>query len=254
MTTSIRTTAQAAAATVALCAAIAFFTSGSAPLAAGEAMPLIRTISVSGTGDVKGVPDEAHLTAGVLTEARTAAEALAGNSRAMNQVFATLKRLGIPEKSIQTSNFNISPRYADADPGQPYVPKIIGYQVTNTVQVTIAGIDRVGPAMDALVTSGANQSQGIFFTIADPKPLEREARRKAVENAMEKARTIADAAGVHLVRIVSINEGGGYAPPMPFIAQRFAAETAIAAPPPPPPVAAGEATVMVNVSIVYEIQ
>lgn len=252
MTLSPRNAALSAAATIALCAAIALFTSSSAPLAAGDDTQVIRTISVNGIGEVKGTPDEAHLTAGVLTEAKTAADALANNSRRMNQVFATLKRLGIPEKNIQTSNFNISPRYADADPGQPYVPQVIGYQVTNTVQVTVDGVDRVGPAIDALVSSGANQSQGIFFTIADPKPLEREARQKAVREAIEKARTIAEAAGLRLVRILTVNEGGGYAAPVPIFAQRMAAEAVPA--PPPPPVAAGEATVMVNVSLVYEVQ
>jgi hypothetical protein len=213
----------------------------------------VRTISVSGTGEIKGTPDQAHLSAGVVTEGRTAAEALAANSRAMNQVFATLKQLGIPDKNIQTSNFNVSPQYPPYNNNGPQPPRrIIGYQVTNTVNVTVDGIDKVGPALDALVKSGANESSGIYFTIADPKPLEEKARRDAVAEAQAKARTIADASGVRLGRIITINEGGGYMPP-PVPMMRMEAAMAAPPPPPPPPMAAGEQSVSVSVSIVYEI-
>jgi hypothetical protein len=250
MTLSTKQTALSAAATIALCAALALFTSGSAPAAAtADTDVMVRTISVSGQGEEKGTPDQAHLSAGVVTEGRTAAEALAANSRAMNQVFATLKRAGISDKDIQTSNFNISPRYADHDGSRPHIPVIVGYQVTNNVQVTVDGVNRTGPVLDALVASGANQSHGIYFTIADPKPLEQTARREAVQEAIAKARTLADASGVRLGRILSINEGGGYVPPMPMVMNRAALAQDSAT-----PVAAGEATVIVNVSIVYEIQ
>jgi uncharacterized protein YggE len=249
MTLSTKNAVLSTAATVALCAAIALFTSGSAPAAApADADAMIRTISVTGMGEEKGTPDRAHLTAGVLTEGKTAAEALAANSRAMNQVFAALKRAGIAEKNIQTSNFNISPRYSESDGTRPHIPQIIGYQVSNNVQVTVDGVDRTGPVLDALVASGANQSHGIFFTIADPKPLEVKARREAVAEAMAKARTIADASGVRLGRILSVSEGGGYIPPLPMVRGRMEMAQDAAT-----PVAAGEATVLVNVSVVYEI-
>jgi uncharacterized protein len=252
-----RETVTRAGAALALCAAISLFASGSAPIteaiaATADSAAIVRTISVSGQGEAKGTPDQAHLSAGVVTEGKTAAEALSANSRAMNDVFATLKRLGIPEKNIQTSNFNVSPQYPPYNSNGPQPPRrIIGYQVTNTVYVTVDGIDNVGPALDALVRSGANESSGISFGIKDPKPLEETARRDAVEEAMAKARTLADAAGVHLGRILSINEGGGYAPPIPMMARDIANAGVSAL---PTPVAAGEATVLVNVSIVYEIQ
>src|SRR5580698_6719195 len=82
----------------------------SAAPAAAPAMPP-RTITVTGEGQTSAVPDEARLSSGVVSQGRTAADALAANSRAMNQVFATLKQLGIPEKSIQTSEFTVSPQY-----------------------------------------------------------------------------------------------------------------------------------------------
>jgi uncharacterized protein len=221
----------------------------SAPIAAAAAPrvadPIVRTIAVSGIGDVKGTPDQAHLSAGVVTQGRTAAEALAANSRAMNQVFATLKRLNIPDRNIQTSNFMIMPVY---DPNDNRPPRaIVAYEVTNTVTVTVRGVANTGPVIDALVGAGSNRAAGIAFTIADPKPLEQTARRKAVADAVAKARILAEASGVRLGRIVTITESGGYMRPMPYMMHRAAASAAT-------PVAAGEATVLVNVSIVYEIQ
>src|SRR5215469_13141910 len=81
-----------------------------ASLAADAAPP--RTLTVSGDGEAKAVPDEAHLSAGVVSQAKKAADALAANTRAMNEVFATLKRFGIPEKDIQTSQFSVEPQHA----------------------------------------------------------------------------------------------------------------------------------------------
>lgn len=247
-----RSAAMSTVAAVAICAAVAFFASASAPLAAGADEP-VRTISVSGHGDAKGTPDRAHLSAGVVTEGRTAAEALASNSRAMNDVFAALKRLGIPDKNIQTSNFNVQPQYPPYNPnGQQPERHIVGYQVTNTVTVTVDGVDKVGPVLDLLVKSGANESYGIAFDIADPKPLTEGARREAVAEAMAKARQLADAAGVHLGPILTINEGS-YVQPIPVMRREMAVAN-MAAPAPPPPIAAGEETLSVDVSIVFEIQ
>ena len=235
---------------IVLCATVAVLAAGSAPVAAangGGDVPL-RTISVSGSGEAKGVPDEAHLSAGVVTQGRSAADALAANARAMNAVFASLKRMGIADKNIQTSNFNVMPQYENGNGS--HEPRIAGYQVTNTVEVTVEGADKVGPAIDALVASGANQSYGISFSIHDPKPLEAAARRDAVQDAMAKARTIAEAAGVHLGPVLSISEGVYQRPPIPMMhARAMVADVAE-----PTPVAAGEASVDVNVSVVYEIE
>jgi uncharacterized protein YggE len=205
-----------------------------------------RVLTVSGSGEVKGAPDQAQLSTGVVTQAQTAAAALASNSRAMTSVFDTLKRAGIPEKNIQTSNFSVSPQYGSTKPNGPQ--RITGYQVSNTVTVLVDRLDKVGPALDALVAAGSNQIDGPNFSIADPKPLLAKAREEAVKDATARAQTLASAAGVALGPIVSISEGGGYSPPQPMYRM---AVTATAAP--PPPVAAGEETVSASVSITWEI-
>jgi hypothetical protein len=214
--------------------------------AGAQTAPPPHVLTVSGAGEVKGVPDQAQLSTGVVTQAGTAAAALSANSRAMTSVFDTLKRAGIPEKNIRTSNFSVSPQYGSVKPNGPQ--RIVGYQVSNTVTVLVDRLDKVGPALDALVAAGSNQIDGPNFSIADPKPLLAKAREEAVKDATARAQTLAAAAGVTLGPIVSISEGGGYVPPQPLYRMAMAPANA-----PPPPVAAGEETVSAGVSITWEI-
>jgi hypothetical protein len=217
-------------------------------LAGALAMPAMaadpRTISMTGHGEIKARPDSAELTAGVTTNAAAAARALADNSTRMKSVFAALEKLGVPADDIQTANFSISPQYAN--PGTE-APHLTGYQVTNEVSVRLDDVAKLGPALDALVTAGANQMNGIDFTIRDLAPMLEQARTAAIADARLRAQTYARAAGVMLGPILSIREGGGevrpvrMAPPMVFAAKAV-------------PVAAGEESVDADVSVVWEIQ
>ena len=217
-----------------------------APARADSDAATTRTLTASGSGEVRAAPDEAQLATGVVAQAPSAAAALAANARAMNRVFDTLKRAGIAEKNIQTSNFSVSPQYAASKPGQ--TQRIVGYEVSNTVSVTVDKLDRLGPTLDALVAAGANQIDGPNFGIADPKPLLAKAREAAVKDAVAHAQTIAGAAGVSLGPIVSIGESGNQPPqPMPRGAM-FALKEA-----PSTPVAGGEQRVSADVTITWEI-
>jgi hypothetical protein len=210
-----------------------------------NADPAPRTLTVSGSGEIKAAPDAAQLSTGVVTQAPTAAQALAANARAMNAVFDTLKRAGIADKNIQTSGISLSPQYTSAKAGQ--AQHISGYQVTDTVSVLADALDKVGPTMDALVAAGSNQIDGPDFIIADPKPLLAKARAEAVKDAMAKAQAYAAAAGVTLGPILSINEGGSPAPqPMGRMMMSMAKA-------PDTPIAAGEESVTADVSITWEI-
>lgn len=204
-----------------------------------------RLLTVSGSGEVSAAPDEAQLSAGVVTEAKTAAAALADNTRKMNAVFATLKRLGIPDKAIQTSGFSVSPQYPPYNSNAPRV--ITGYQVSNTVTVKVDDLAKLGTSLDALVSSGANQMNGVSFSFRDPKPLLTQAREEAVKDAIAKAKAYAQAAGVTLGPIQAINESGAE-PPRPFM-KVMALEAAG-----PVPVAAGEQSVTASVTIAWEIR
>ena len=206
--------------------------------------PQLRLLTVMGEGEVRARPDQATLSAGVVTEAKTAVAALIANGRAMNAVFDTLKRLGIPERSIRTSEMSVQPQY----PNDSRVPRhIAGYQVSNTVTVTADDLGKVGPIVDALVSSGSNSLGDISFSIRDPKPLLAQAREAAVKDAMTKAETLARASGVTLGPIAQISEGGLVGPPQPMMRMAMAPNAAT-------PIAAGEQTVSASVSISWAIR
>jgi uncharacterized protein len=205
------------------------------------------TLSVSGQGEVRAAPDQAVLSTGVATTAPTAAAALSENAAKMNAVFATLKRLGVPDKSIQTSNFMVSPQYAPYNANETGVQKIVGYQVSNQVSVTLDDPRKLGPTLDALVAAGSNQINSVGFAIRDTAELMAKARAAAVADAIVHAHTYAAAAGVTLGPILSIQEGSGEGPRPVYetmvTAQRLA----------PTPTAPGEQSVSANVTVVFSI-
>ena len=210
--------------------------------------PAPRTLMVSGEGEARAVPNQARLSAGVLTIAKTAGAALAANSKAMNAVFATLKKIGVPDKSMQTSDFSVSPQYPVDRNGSDNTRRIIGYQVSNTVNVALDDLGKLGPALDALVSSGANNINDIGFAIRDPKPLLAQARAAAVADAVVRAQAYAKAAGVTLGNIITIQEGE-YSPPRPMTRMAVMSDSAA-----PTPIAAGEESVSANVTITWEIR
>ena len=221
-------------------------TAGGLPAAYAEQAPP-RTLTMSGQGIAKAAPDQAQFSTGVVTQGKTAALALAANSQAMNAVFATLKRLAIADKDIQTSNFSLSPQYQEYKPGTTGPQRIVGYEVSNTVNVTVEDFSKTGAVLDALVSSGSNQIDNISFSIRDTSALLKQARAAAVKDAIDRAQTYAKAAGVTLGRILSIQESSNYQPRPMYEARALMAEA-------PPPIAGGEESVSANVTITWEIQ
>jgi uncharacterized protein YggE len=233
---------------LAVCAVFSIIAAGADTPCAAYADPAPpRTLTVSGQSIAKAAPDQAQFSTGVVTQGTTAAQALAANSRAMNAVFATLKRLGIPDKDIQTSNFSLSPQYQIYKPGTSGPQRITGYQVSNTVNVAVENLDKTGAVLDALVSSGSNQINNIGFSIRDTSALLKQARAAAVKDAIDRAQTYAKEAGVTLGPILSIQEGGSEPPRPMYRAMAMMAEA-------PPPIAGGEESVSANVTISWEIQ
>jgi uncharacterized protein YggE len=207
------------------------------------------SLNLSATGEVKVAPDMAVITFGVVTEAATAQEAMALNATRMTQVATALRRAGLGERDIQTSGLNLQAQY---DYVQDQPPKLRGYQATNRVTVNINDLTKVGTTADAVVAAGVNQIDGISFGLKDPKTAEDQARRLAVQALQAKARLYAEALGVQLGGIRSLNEGGGYTPqpPMPVFAmarmQSAGADST--------PVSAGELSVKIDITGVYDIR
>ncbi|HEY1877887.1 MAG TPA: SIMPL domain-containing protein [Rhizomicrobium sp.] len=202
-----------------------------------------RTITMNGHGEIKAVPDIAIVNAGVTTSAQTAAAALSANSTRMNQVFDALKKLGIPDRNIQTANFSISPQFTMGESSNSH--RVTGYQVNNEVSVRLTDVKRAGTVLDTLAGAGANQMNGISFDIATPAPLLEKARTQAVSDAHARAETFARAAGVTLGPIISISEGASEPQARPLYRVM-----ALAA---PAPVAPGEQSVTADVTVVWEI-
>lgn len=206
-----------------------------------------RTISLSAGGVASASPDTAHVSTGVVSEATSARDALDKNSAAMGRVVSELKAQGLDAKDIQTTNFAVRPRYRRFKDGRS--PEIIGYRVVNSVRIKVRGLDRLGAILDKVVTLGANQIGGIAFRVEDPAPLKDEARRRAMESAIRKARLYAEAAGAKLGRVLKISEDVGPQPPRPVYA-RAALEAQSAA----APIEPGEATLRVRVTVTWELE
>lgn len=212
-----------------------------------SAADAVRTISVGGQGEARGVPNQVQLSAGVATVAATADAALAENARKMTAVFAALKHLGVPERATQTSNFSVQPQYAQNTRGDG-ADRISGYQVSNQVDVTLDDTKKLGPALDALVAAGANQINSVSFGIRDPTTLQTEARQAAIADARKRAETYANAAGVMVGQVISIDEQNAEAPRPVFRAMAGLAEA------PATPTAAGELSVGAAVTVVFELK
>lgn len=213
------------------------------------AAPSAPMLNLSAYGEVKVAPDMATINFGVVTEAKTAAEAMRLNRERMSQVLATLKRQGVADKDVQTSGLNLSPMY---DYRENQTPLLRGYQASNMVNVAVYDLTRVGRTADAVVEAGVNQINGIGFGLRDPQTAENAARVRAVDALKAKAELYARATGHRLAGLKSLSEGVGYAapPPMPVMMRREMAQDAAAA---SNVVMPGELTLRVDVSGVYEL-
>ena len=222
---------------------------------AQEAVSEPGQITVSGLGEVTAEPDLAVITTGVVTSAPTAREAVTANTQAMNGVLGRLKEMGIADRDLQTSDFSITPQYQHfrGQNGQPTPPpRIVAYEVRNTLRVRIRELESTGAILDAVVSDGANQVNGIDFSIDDPTALMQKARRRAVSDARDRAEVLADSLGVALGRIVSVSEGQMRPPvPQPRMARM---EMAMAADAGPVSVEAGEQLLTATVTITWEIE
>jgi uncharacterized protein YggE len=203
-----------------------------------------RAITVSASGSVEVEPDTARINTGVTTEAETAQEALAENSRVMKEVIAGLKDAGVDAKNIQTSSLHVSPRYTRPERGD--TRQIDGYQVTNQVQVVTKDIKGLGEILDKLVTLGANQLGGLSFEASESETLRDKARTEAVANARRRAELFATAAGVELGEVLTISEGG-YSGPSPRPMARAMEASAV-------PIESGTQTLTADVTVTWALK
>jgi uncharacterized protein YggE len=232
--------------------------------------PNSAILSLTAEGRSTRTPDLAMFTAGVVTQGRTAAEALSENSRQMAAVTAALRRAGVADRDIQTSALSLNPRYTNPEreammraretrepyvpPAEPSAPRIVGYDARNHVQVRVRRVAEMGRIIDALASAGANEINGPHFTVDEPRAALDEARSAAVAEARQRAELYARAAGMRVVRILSIAEAGGFYPVQEIMVTGMRRFNVSSPPPPPPaPVSPGELSLGVNVSVQFEL-
>jgi uncharacterized protein YggE len=218
---------------------------GATPAIAQSApiLPDGTILEVSATGKTTRVPDVATISAGVVTQSQTAAQALSGNAGQMAKVLAALKSSGVEPRDIATSSVSLQPQYRYEN-NQP--PVITGYQASNTVSIRFRDVSKAGRILDTLVAQGANQINGPTLSIDQPDAALDEARADAVKRARARAELYAKAAGLSVSRILSISENGEQAgEPRPPIAYMARAKVAAA----DTEIAPGEADVTVAVAV-----
>ncbi|MDQ0321153.1 uncharacterized protein YggE [Pararhizobium capsulatum DSM 1112] len=218
---------------------------------ADEATPREAVISVSGEGRSAATPDMAVLSFSVLSDAKTAREALDANNKTMADVLNALKTGGIAARDLQTSGFAVNPQYQypDNSDGANKPPVLIGYQVANSLTIRVRDLAKLGGIIDQAVTLGVNQGGSIQFTNDKPEATIIEARKAAVADAVEKAKVLSEAAGVSLGRIVEISENSQRPEPMPMM-RAMAKESAADG----VPLATGENAYSVNVNVTFAIK
>ncbi len=201
----------------------------------------IHTITVSATGAVTLVPDVARVGLGVTVTKPTVKAARDAAGTAMNAIIASLKALGIDDKDIKTTSIDLSPQYSNASPA-----KIVGYRMSQQLQVTVRDLDKAGDVVDTATAKGATDVNGLWFEVADPAKAMDEARADAIAKARTSAGAMASAAGVTLKGVVSISESSAYYPG-PYYGVAGARDEAAT------PVQPGTQDVQATVTVVFEI-
>ncbi len=211
------------------------------PLAAPAAAQ--TRLDVVASGEVTRVPDIVRIDAGVVTQATSAVEAIRLNAQRMDAVRAALRRAGIADRDIQTSNISLQPdyRYAENRP-----PELTGYRASNQVNVRFRDIANSGQILDALVAQGANQINGPNLAIEHPEAALDEARLAALTNARARAELYARPLGLQVKRILAISEAGAAAPPPMPVMRMQAADSATRIDP-------GEQTLGVTLTVSFEL-
>jgi uncharacterized protein YggE len=214
---------------------------------AAYAIPADGTLlSVSASADATRVPDVATISTGVVSQAADANAAMRANAAQMDKVMAAIRAAGIAERDIQTSGINLNPNYKYVENAPP---TIVGYQASNTVNVKVRDLSKLGKVLDTFVEQGANQINGPSFEVDKPDEAYDEARIAAIKKAQARAQTYAKALGLNVRRIVSISEGGASVPrPMPML-RAMAADAEMKS----TSVSPGESTLSVAVEVVFEL-
>lgn len=232
--------------TVALLAGMAVisYSAAASPASVQDDGSLLRTIQVSGNGEVSVQPDRARVRLGVETESESAQDALQLNNEQMSSVIETLLQADIEESDIQSDVLRLEAMYESGEDMNSRT--LTGYRASNIVLVTVRDLDNLGDLLDEAVAAGGNSLQGIQFEVSDQAQFEQAAREAAMSNAQNKAEQLAELAGVELGDVRTIIETGFSAP---IVASAVREEALVAG----VPVQPGSQTIQASVQVTWEI-
>jgi uncharacterized protein YggE len=234
-----------------LAAAIA--AASSAP-AFAETVSLAHTITINGEATLYVDPDHASMTLGVVTNGATVGEALRQNNTKVNAVIAAVRAQGVKQNELQTSTFSIQPTHPTDKDGRFLYDQIAGYEVTNTLTVTVSDLAKVGAILDAASNAGANTSNNVVFEVNNRDELLDKVRVLAMKNAKHKADMLANAVGASVGPLITV---GNYN--VVSTEREFAPAPPPPPPPPPPPgegtsILPGQLSVSADVTAVFALK
>ena len=206
-----------------------------------------RTITVPGAGTVVVEPDVASVRLGVNVLASTAGAARESAAQTMNAVLKAVIAQGVARRDVRTSLVSLNPTMEYSGKG---APKVTGYQVQNSVAVTLRNLARAGELIDAALGAGASTLDSLDFRLGDPAKATEQAREAAMDDARARATTIARAAGQKLGDVIAVVEGSPVSPPMPFPAARMALKAEADA---STPVESGTQEISVYLTVTFEL-
>lgn len=211
-----------------------------------------REITFDGEGKVYAKPDLAILQLGLTNEATTSEEVVTKNNDKMNSITKEIKALGIEDKDIETTNYNLSPKYNYTDNRGSFID---GYTLNQDIQIKIRDFDKISAVIQKATSLGANTINQLQFTIDNPEKLKSEASDIAISKAKEKATNIVKASGLRLGKIINVYEGGGVSSPVPMYgvaekAMGMGGGSSVTA----PDIQTGQQEIVVTMSITYQIK
>lgn len=219
-----------------------------APARAEPAAAAPSSIRVTGDAKVTARPDRVQIDVGVTTHAVHSEDAAAENAREVDKVLAAVRKAAGSTAVLKTTSYSLNPTYQYHPNGGE--PTLTGYNAVNIVQVTLDELARIGPVIDSATQSGANQIQGIQFTLRDTESVRAEALREAARKARAEAQVLADALGLKVLRILSVEESSPHVVPVRAYDRMFKAS---AAPATPTPVESGTLDVTADVVLTVEV-
>ena len=214
---------------------------------AAEAGGTVRLLKVRGHAVVPVTPDSAVVRLGIQIRAQTAQQALRRASEVVEAILRVTEWADVDQRDVQTRSAELIPVWRDADKGRQL--ELAGYEARYELEVKVHPPERVGLLVDEAVKAGANRVHGIRFGLRNPQAVQQQALQQAVADAIRQARTLAEAAGVRLGPVISVDEVQLSSPSLPVapVAVASGQEAAL-------PIAAGELAVEAWATVTFELQ